>query len=363
MSSKILFLLHLPPPVHGSSMIGEYIRNSSVINESFKCRYINLLASNKVSESGKINIRKILDFVKIFINIIKELFVQKPDLCYLALTVNGAAFYRDVIIVTLLKIFRIKRIYHLHSKGVQENSRNRFNSFFYKYVFEKANVILLSGYLYPDVKRFVREDRVHICPNGIPVEYKQFEAKRTNEIPKILFLSNLLISKGIFILLEACLLLKNRGISFKCDIVGGEGDIGKDQIESEIGRYQLNQQVVYHGRKYGKEKFKVYKSADIFAFPTYDETFGLVNLEAMQYGLPVVSTFEGGIPSVVTDGKTGFLIPTKDSEALASKLEILISNKELRKQMGEASRKKFEDEFTVEKFEERLFQILKTNSK
>lgn len=359
MNTKILFLLHLPPPVHGSSMIGEYIRNSSVINESFECRYINLLASDRVSDSGKINIRKILSFIKTFISIAKELFTQKPDLCYLALTVGGAAFYRDVILVTLLKMFRTKRIYHLHNKGVHENSKNFIYRFFYRYVFEEANVILLSQYLYSDVERFVREDCVHICPNGIPLEFKHVKAKNTNEIPKILFLSNLLISKGIYVLLEACLLLKNRGVSFKCDIVGGEGDIDKRQLENEISKYQLNQQVVYQGGKGGKEKFEIYKSADIFAFPTYHETFGLVNLEAMQFGLPIVSTYEGGIPSVVTDGITGFLIPTKDSDTLASKLEILISNKELRKQMGEAGRKKFENEFTVKKFEERLYQILR----
>jgi glycosyltransferase involved in cell wall biosynthesis len=78
----------------------------------------------------------------------------------------------------------------------------------------------------------------------------------------------------------------------------------------------------------------------------------------MQFSLPIVSTFEGGIPDVVENGVTGFLVPQKDVEALADKLEILIKSPELRKQMGAAGRKKYEEEFTLERFEGRMVEIL-----
>jgi len=84
----------------------------------------------------------------------------------------------------------------------------------------------------------------------------------------------------------------------------------------------------------------------------------LVLLEAMQFSLPVVSTFEGGIPDVVENGVTGFLVPQKDVEALAEKLELLIRNPELRKQMGEAGRKRYQEKFTLEKFENTLKDII-----
>ena len=78
----------------------------------------------------------------------------------------------------------------------------------------------------------------------------------------------------------------------------------------------------------------------------------------MQHSLPVVSTFEGAIPDVVEDGVTGFLVPQKDPVALAEKLEILIRNPEMRNQMGEAGRAKYEREFTLERFERRMVEIL-----
>jgi|SRR5690554_631972 len=90
----------------------------------------------------------------------------------------------------------------------------------------------------------------------------------------------------------------------------------------------------------------------------HNETFGLVNLEAMQFCLPVVSSFEGGIPDVVEDGVTGYLVPQKNVELLASKLEDLILDSSLRIRMGRAGRQKYLNEFTLERFETRLKQIL-----
>jgi glycosyltransferase involved in cell wall biosynthesis len=78
----------------------------------------------------------------------------------------------------------------------------------------------------------------------------------------------------------------------------------------------------------------------------------------MQHSLPTTSTFEGGIRSIIDDGKTGFLVPQKDAKALAEKLELLMNNPELRKKMGEAGRAKYEQEFTLKEFEKRLKEIL-----
>ena len=175
---------------------------------------------------------------------------------------------------------------------------------------------------------------------------------------KILFLSNLNESKGVYILLKACFLLQQKGLDFECDFVGGEGDISKEQFHKRVIEYYLNERINYIGQLYDEAKQKTFAEADIFAFPTCYETFGLVNLEAMQNQLPVVSTLEGGIPDVVENGVTGFLIPTNDAEALAEKLEILINDPDLRSKMGKAGRKKYEKEFTLDIFEQNLNNIL-----
>ena len=359
---NVLFLLHLPPPIHGSSMVGMYIYESSLINASFICRHVNILASEKLAQTGKLSLSKIFGFSRIVLKILYELIFKKPDICHFALTISGFAFFRDVILVALLKIFRIKRIYHLHNKGVSLRENNWLYNVCYKYVFKNSDVILLSDYLYPDIERYVVKSNVHICPNGIPDE-KEINLERkpvNNLVPKILFFSNLIKSKGVFVLLESCAILKKKGILFECDFIGGEGDITKEGFQQMVDHFKLNSCVRYLGRKYGKEKEDAFIHADIFSFPTFypNECFPLVIIEAMQYILPIISTEEGGIRDLVEDGETGFLIQKQNANVLADKLEILIDNPDLRQEMGEAGYQKYKNEYTLDIFEKRVVNII-----
>ena len=79
--------------------------------------------------------------------------------------------------------------------------------------------------------------------------------------------------------------------------------------------------------------------ADIFILPSYNEGLPMSILEAMSYGLPVISTPVGGIPEIVKDGVNGYLIFPGDNEALAEKIELLAKNKELRLRMGQENYK------------------------
>ncbi len=360
MRKHILFILHTPPPVHGSSVVGQYIKESEIINQAFDCKYINLGTSHTVDEIGKNPLQKIGRYFSILWQVFTQLIRFRPNLCYLAITAKGTAFYKDSLIALLAKGFGVRMVYHFHNKGVSTRQHKALDDFLYKSVFKNAHAILLSKYLYPDVEKYFTTDRVHYCPNGIPdIEKREKrKEKRLNDKVELLFLSNLIESKGVFVLLEACSILKQKGLSFHCTYLGGEGDVNAQQFHQKAKELGVTDQVVYVGKKYGVEKEEILSEADIFAFPTYYETFGLVNLEAMQFRLPIVSTFEGGIPDVIEDGKTGFLVPKKNTIALAEKLELLISNPELRNKLGKAGREKYENEFTINLFEQRLKDIL-----
>lgn len=357
-----LFLLHLPPPVHGSSMVGGWIRESDLLNSKFNCRYINLLASTEVSQSGKVTFKKLYSMILTLVTLLKLLFLKKPDFCYLALTTTGIGFYRDSLFVLILRIFRVKRVYHLHNKGVQIAANNMLNTFLYRFVFEKAKVIILSKLLYKDISKFVHFSNVYICPNGIPKLDVDFEiSSLARKEINILFLSNLIESKGVILLLEACSNLLKLNYKFKCIFIGGEGDISEESFLSQVRRLNLEGVVSYEGRKYGHDKEKYFLKSDIFVFPTKykNETFGLVNLEAMQYSLPIISTFEGGIPDVIEDGKTGFLIQPNVDE-LTDKISYLIDNKSVRCVMGEEGRKRYLEFFTLDHFEKNITNIIDT---
>ena len=211
---KILFILHLPPPVHGSSVIGLQIKESKIIKVDYDCHYINLGTSKSINEIGSYSIGKILRYISILFQVINELIKHPPSLCYFAITVKGIGFYKDALVILLIKLFKVKLVYHLHNKGVSTRQNKLFDNFLYKKIFNNAEIILLSKYLYPDVQKYVPENHIHYCPNGLPdirfkTQNKDHEILNnnhpvgTNEV-EILFLSNLIESKGVFVLLEAC---------------------------------------------------------------------------------------------------------------------------------------------------------------
>ena len=101
----------------------------------------------------------------------------------------------------------------------------------------------------------------------------------------------------------------------------------------------------------------------LFSTFYHNECFSLVLLEAMEHGLPCISTIEGGIPGIVDDGKTGFLVPKHDVAALADKIQLLLNDSVLRSNMGKVGREKFEKEFTLEVFEKKMVEILSNNVK
>lgn len=365
MKPRVLFILHFPPPVHGAAMVGKFIQQSAVINDSFNANYINLSASDKVNEVGKGGIKKIFATLKITVKVIKALLKENYDLCYMTLTAKGYGFYKDFIIVAILKAFSKKIIYHFHNKGVSTRKHKAVDNLLYRFTFKSTKSILLSSLLYKDIATYVQRKDVFVCANGIPEIENKFaiekKGKNINDSCKLLFLSNMVVEKGVLVLLEACKLLKEKNILFECHFVGDWADVTEDMFNRLVSKDKLAGYVFAHGKKYNEEKIAFYNSADIFVFPTFyhNECFPLVLLEAMQFNLPIVSTDEGGIAEIISEGVTGLIVQKNNVVQLAEKLELLIKNQKLRLQMGTAGGKRFKDEFTLNHFENRLSDILK----
>ena len=295
-----------------------------------------------------------------------------------SINAQGPGFYKDALIVLLVRLFGIRPVYHFHNKGITTHKINFIENPLYRLVFRNADVILISERLYYDFSKYVPENRVHYCTNGIPdgsglraqgagqkaqgsgcrAQGKMNETNQPEKVCKILFLSNLIESKGIFILLEACRILKDKKLDFQCIVAGGEGDVTLNEFNARITESGLKDCVSYIGKKLGDEKEEVFNNADIFVHPSFLDCLPLVILEAMQHSLPIVSTFEGAIPDAVEDGVTGFLVPQKDPASLAEKLELLIKDPLLRNSMGKAGRENYEREFALERFERRMVEIL-----
>lgn len=359
MKPRILFILHLPPPVHGAAMVGKYIHDSKLINEAFDCRFINLAIANSMEDIGKASLGKIFATIRMLKNIRREVKSFRPNLVYVTPNARGGAFFKEFMVVQVLKQMGCNVIAHYHNKGVSTRQDNWLYNQLYRRFFKRLKVILLANALYPDMQKYVKREDVVVCPNGIPyIEYTYKE--RHNSPTRLLFLSNLIESKGVLVLLDALALLKKKGQTFFCDFVGDETfEIDRNRFENEVVLRQLTDSVIYHGPKYGNEKSAYLENADIFVFPSYFEAFGLVNLEAMAHYLPVVSTNEGGITDMVRNGINGLICQKQDPVSLADCIEQLITDKALRIKMGIAGHNIYENEYTIEHFEKNMLKILK----
>ena len=359
MKPTILFILHMPPPVHGASMMGKYIHDSKVVNEAFDCHFINLTTAKDLADIGKMGLRKLIQFVQLLKHIRNEVKQLKPQLVYVTPNACGGAFYKDFVVIQLLKVMGCNIVAHYHNKGVATRQERIPDKWMYRHFFKDIKVILLAEPLYKDMQRFVERNQVLLCPNGIPESSSANNSVQKEELPHIFFLSNLLIDKGVLTLLDACRMLKEQGYVFQCDFVGGEtADMNAESFKQECIKRGIKDCVTYHGKKYGDEKLFFFRKADIFVLPTFNECFPLVLLEAMEQGLPCISSAVGGTPEIVDEGKTGFLVPCRDAVPLAERISILLKDKALRKRLGETGRIKFEKEYTLQRFEENIKRCL-----
>lgn len=356
----------MPSPIHGSSIVGKHIYNSLLINKSFETSYINLGTSNSIHEIGNNFYVKIARYLNIIFKTLKQLITNKPNVVYVAITAKGIGFYKDAVIVFIAKLFGVKLVFHFHNKGVSLNQDKFIDNILYKLVFKNTKTILLSKLLYCDIKKYVNETSVYYCPNGIPIlnaTYKNDTVEKGKT--QLLFLSNLLESKGVFVLLNALKKLKDRSVDFQCSFVGCEGDISTSTFNKKVNSLNLVKQVSYLGSKYEEDKIAILNNVDIFIHPTFSDCFPLVLLEASQFELAIVSTYEGAIPEIIEDGVNGCLVKQKDIDTLASKLEFLIKNPIARKKMGSNAYKKYIASYTLNVFEKNMCTILKSvlNSK
>ena len=363
-NKKILFILHYPPPVHGAAMVGQYICKSNLINSAFDSRFINLSTSVTVNEIGKGGIKKLFSYARILgLTFLYGLF-WRPNLVYITLNSYGLGLVKDSIVVLICRLLSLRHVYHFHNKGVENYSHGKLGKQLYPFIFKKSEVILLSSLLYNDISAYVSKDRVYFCSNGIPDT--QYCSKSNiidyNKPIQLLFLSNLIKSKGVLDLLYACKLLNKDGYSFHCTIAGGEGDISVSELNELIDVYDLSAYVSYLGVVQGQDKVKTFSDADIFIFPTFypNECFPLVLLEAMQAGLPIISTTEGAIPEIVEDGKSGLIIPSRNPHHLANAIVELLNSPDQLKKMGQYGRNKFKLEYTLEIFENSFFRIIQS---
>lgn len=187
-------------------------------------------------------------------------------------------------------------------------------------------------------------EKLWVVPYGIQEEWLELPANP--EPGRVLFVGQVGLRKGNHYLAEATRLLKNRGFQGEVRVAGPWlVDIKNPLFQGPTYLGQVPRSLIS----------KEFCRADVFVLPTLSEGFGLVHLEALACGVPVITTPHCG--SVVRDGVDGFIVPIRDAEALADRIEQLTCDRHLRAQMSQAARQRARD-FTWTHYRNRLQEAL-----
>jgi len=186
-------------------------------------------------------------------------------------------------------------------------------------------------------------EQVRLIDNGVQLD-AHFEAEAAHHPPRILYVGLLTPRKGVLDLLEASQMLLARRIEHELWIVGGTPDEGPTAEAAVRAKVTVTARLL--GTRAPEDMPAAYASADVFCLPSWWEAMPLSILEAMASCLPVVATDVGDVSRAVLDGDTGFVVAPHSPQQLATALETLLTDSDLRRRMGAAGRAHVEDGFS-----------------
>jgi len=246
----------------------------------------------------------------------------KPDI------IQAHGYLLGVPAVILWKIYRIPVIITEHWFGFPLHMLNFFARARARFAMNRAKMILpVSKSLEESIKSYGIKSKFEVVPNVVNTEifYPFQESKRNKNKKIILSVAGGLFTseKGVSYLLKSLAQIKTKRGDFLSDIVGdGPAEKECEELADELN---LNETVKFHRLKSKKEVAEFMRRSDFFVLPSLWETFGVVYIEAMASGLPVIATNIGGIPEIINKN-TGILVPPKDIDALAEAINYMLDH-------------------------------------
>lgn len=249
------------------------------------------------------------------------------------------------------KWMKKKIIFHFHPSN-EKFLFEPYNQKLYKRLFSQANLVLV---LSEQWRKWIKEalgitEHVEVLYNPCP-KVNRREDIRENYI---LFAGTIIPRKGYADLIKAFALIAEKYSNWKV-VFAGNGEIeNAKRIAKNCG---ISQQIELLGWVKREKKEEVFQKASIYCLASDGEGFPMGVLDAWAYGIPCVVTPVGGIPDIVKDGVNGLIYPVGDIKELASKLDLLISNENLRKIIVKETDKYVNNDFNVSVINKKLGEI------
>lgn len=359
---KVVLIGAIPPPYHGVNIFHERFLKSK-IKSIYDIYHLDTSDHRDLGNLGKLDLRNIFLSLKNFFSLFNLICKVKPDLVYLAIAQN-LAYLRDGIFILIISYFsKVKIIVHLHNSYFKKyyNECNWLIKRFIDLTMNKVDAgIVLGNSLKFILNKWVKD--IKIVPNGTNFNPDISKKNIGNKKDVVVgYLGNFYEFKGVLDLVKAAKMVLKEYMNVKFRFAGswpGEDAEIKKTVFEFIKKNGLSDRIEFIGLVLDKEKERFLIDTDIFVFPSWNEGQPYVILEAMSAACPVISIKDvGAIPETVIGGETGILVEKKNPKAIADAIVYLIEHSGERLRMGFAGRKRFEENYTLEKNVENMIRV------
>lgn len=270
-------------------------------------------------------------------------------------TASRTSFYRKSLFALLAVLARRPYVLHLHGGGFLRffaDESGLWSRRYIRWVFDRARVVLvLSQGWAAAIRQVTQNPRVRVLPNPVVVPR---QTASPNAGKRLVFLGRVEAEKGVAELIQAVSRLGAAHPEVELVLAGDQPAEWAEAYARSLG---VDGRLRFVGWVTGERKAAVFYEANVFVLPSYHEGLPMSLLEAMAWGLPVVATAVGGIPDVVVQGRHGYLVPPRDTQALTLALDRLLSDPAARRAMGAAGREYVRANLAVEVIASRLDDI------
>ena len=358
---KILICGILPPPLFGHSAMYKILMESTFV-EAFDITFLDMKFWS-YDQHKKINIVKLLKLVKYLLQYIFLVIVKRPRYVLYNMSFDKIPLLKDFLFCFIGKIFGCRIVLHDMGQYVKElyQSSGKVYRLLIRWLLKNTTASILLGektkLMY---EGFIEPYRLFSVPGSVEdtqdIIITEETPKATTRDVNVLYFSFMAKSKGALIAFKAAQKVLDSDNSVRFTFAGPMEPGSVQETFNQL-KDKYNSRVRYLGYIGDiSERTKIYRDSDIFIFPTQRDVFGLVLLHAMAEGLPIIASVEGTIPEIINNEENGFLVNKGDDGQLAQRILQLANDRQLRKSMGEANRRRYLEVYSPKEYGRKMIE-------
>ncbi len=369
---RILMIGPFPPPIHGMSVANEMLyKGLKKENDVRKINTNTEVVLGNLGNQGNFSFGKVFrSFFQIAKGFFSILFSKRFDVVYITPAQSPNGYIKYIPFMWAAKIRKTPYLIHIHG-GYFRTMYDGVSGFRKKMIGNSlknlSGAIVLGNSLRYMFEGLMPEEKIFVCENGVEDEIFATEEEVNKKIEKfgkddtirIVYLSNLIKTKGILDLLEAVRILKNKGKRVHLDVAGAIEPEIKDKVERFFE--EMPNEVAYHGVVSRSDKKKLLLDNYVFCLPTYYPNEGqpISILEAMSCGCAIVTTDHGGIKDVAKK-EFSIFVEKGNSDSIAQGIEDAYKNFE---SISLKAWKVAKSNYSSDQFVNRVIEVLSKCSK